>query len=81
MITLRGLVYGCFRDHLYLRDRDDHGELILRCERCNAVHRLDLSIAGMARGPAHQPRDPLGRHDYRVRTEATKSKVYWGRWG
>lgn len=53
-MTLRALWYGCFFRHgNFLRERNDHGVMVLTCDRCNESHTPDLS-KDSHQGIAHQ---------------------------
>lgn len=54
ILFLRRLAFGCLLGHDYLRDRNDHQELILRCQRCNST--LSTFQSKVIRGPKHPER-------------------------
>lgn len=73
-MTLRSLLAGCFLSHDFIRDRNQDGTLILKCQTCSAV-RVPLQ-QDPVRGPAHVRVEARGVPITRVQRQSERTRRY-----
>ena len=71
-MTIAALLAGCWASHTNTYDRDADGRLILRCQDCRQVTRINESEMITHAKPQHVLGEPTGRARVQPAWQATR---------